>query len=188
MKHTSRLIIILALLLLGGRLTQVATAAHAGELVHNGSFEADANGDGLPDEWSVSQIMGLIRQDCQLALSGSCSLVVFGVGGPVTIYQSVPQGGQAGDTYTFSLWSAARQAAATGPLQAGVRIQYRDGSAAYFMTRLNAGSHGWQSRTIQVVAAADYNSLTVYAFTGPLLTGQVYVDNVQLTAEASPSY
>lgn len=148
-------------------------------LLVNANFESDLDGDGVPDSWLGANLGPNDVQNCVLpAHSGSCMFRVRANGNLKRLYQDLPQSGLAGDSYTLSLWSAAKNAKG-GALVARVKFNYTDGTTEVFTSRLTKGTHNWQHFAVVATAAQDYDAISVRV-ASTLKSGRFAVDEVTL--------
>ncbi|NLD71894.1 MAG: DUF4012 domain-containing protein, partial [Chloroflexi bacterium] len=130
--------------------------APGANLVENGSFEEDADADGLPDGWTPS---GLGPEDGLvdgIAREGERSLYLVGeVGREKALIQRLPIGGEAGDAFRLAAYSRTLGVEAKGgPYDLMVRLVPAEGEAP--VDTLSAGfpcfTHEWASAgTAQVM-------------------------------------
>ncbi len=115
-------------------------------LVANGSFENDANGDSLPDGWTTAGLESGDGLVADVAYDGNRSLYVRGASGRAkAAVQRIPLSGAAGDVFTLGALSrAAGLELGGGPYAVAVRFvqgeQAQESGAAF-----PDFTHGWAS-------------------------------------------
>lgn len=149
-------------------------------LLFNGSFEIDANGNGIPDGWQGLNLAPDDGQFCDFAHGGLCSFYTNSAGPTKAVYQLFSQSGSAGDNYRLKLWAATRNATSSGPTGALVQLRYADGTKQWFTQGYNLGTHTWQSHTINFTAQKNYTSILVIPIFNNLTAGELLVDDVTL--------
>ncbi len=149
-------------------------------LLFNGSFEIDANGNGLPDGWQSLNLAPDDGQFCNFAHWGSCSFYTNSDGPTKMVYQLFSQSGSAGDSYRLKLWAATQNATSSGPTGVLVQLRYADGTKQWFTQSYNLGTHNWQSHIINFTAQKNYTGILVIPIFNNLTAGALLVDDVTL--------
>jgi hypothetical protein len=136
------------------------------EIVGNGDFETDVNGDNIPESW-------LIKGGKRVCLNGNCEYKFVGNG----ISQSIAQtyiikggDGRAGDTLNVSIGS--RWKNWTGRKVLKLVTFYNAGAPGVLKVPLAAATN-----TGSMTAARDYGSVKIKILAYGL-TGRLWIDNV----------
>jgi CSLREA domain-containing protein len=157
-------------------------------LLENGSMEADANGDKVPDFWKIKSPSGKSKQKCDnpakgkyYAHTGTCAVVLASTGAKEVLQQTYTPsgGGLAGDQYRLSLWASGKGIPASATARAVVQFAYTDGTKEKLILNLPTGDYAYQQLLLDVTAAKDYTSIKVkieYAASG----GKLSIDDVSL--------
>lgn len=150
------------------------------EMVANGGFQSDGNGDDIPERWTPT---GLTPNDGRVCNSGACLVKLRGNGLIKRLVHDVKHAGAAGDVFTFRARSRAQDVPASGGVyRAVVTIFHSDGSKQSTSVNFSPGKHGFERLTQQLTASEAYTSLQVaieYGRSG----GVVRFDSVSLLLE-----
>src|SRR3972149_4301150 len=74
-------------------------------LVKNGSFEKDGNGDGIPNDWNGVNLTLADKRVCNQSKAGSCSFKAVGDGTTKYLYQVIAVSGGSGNEFNLSAWT-----------------------------------------------------------------------------------
>jgi len=118
-RSTSRVVFVLAALILAvfaasAQSTRAATA----NLVVNGSFEKDTNGDGVPNGWIGFFLDPGDKRVCNQSKAGACSFKLVGDGSYKYIKQQIAHNGTSFDDFTLSGWMKGKDIVTGGGLPA----------------------------------------------------------------------
>jgi glucose/arabinose dehydrogenase len=154
-----------------------------GELVKNGSFENDGNGDGIPNQWAVSAGLNA-RRVCKGTgvTDGACALRIRNGTGGGTVLQKIAAGGLiTGTTLNLSLMATGMNV----PVGAKVKLQVNtDAGKTVHTLLLPSGTFATQPFThTPIVTAAQGKKLKVIVVY-PAGGGKVYVEEVSVMADA----
>jgi len=167
-----------ALLLTAFALAILAGSALAAtQLVKNGSFEKDSNGDGIPNGWYVSHTP-VDKRVCNQSKAGSCSFKMVGDGTTKYLYQVIAVSGGSGNEFNLSAWTKGKNI--TGGLAyVYVQFNHTGGGDNNVLITIPAGTSPWTLRQEPATAAADFDSITI-ALQLNADSGKVWVDKVIL--------
>lgn len=147
------------------------------ELVANGGFQADSDGDGVPDRWTAAN---LGTNDGRACSGDPCLVKMRGSGTVKRMTQTVQYAGNAGDSITLRARSRAKDVpAGGGPYRALATIFHGDGSKQSIVLNFSPGKHGFERLNQTVTATEDFTNISVaieYGRTG----GLVRFDSVSL--------
>jgi len=160
----------------------VGSALAAGNLLANGSFEKDSDGDGEPNGWVRSDFGGILpKRVCNQAYAGSCSFKFVGDATYKDIVQYVDFiPGNAGDTITVSLWARSKDiVVGAGIYRVDVRIVHDDESDDTDFVLLDAGTTNWRRTLVSLEATESYDYIIVAIIFDPD-SGKAWFDKVKL--------
>ncbi len=164
--------------------TCIAGAEH----LINGTLEADANNDGIPDGWKINSSSGASKRVCNkadkdkyLSYAGNCAVRLKSTGSTEALRQTyVPAGGgRAGDAFTLILYAQGQSLPADATAQVKVVIGNRDGTKQTETFALPGGDYTYQRFVNTFVAAQDYDKIKV-SVQVTASGGKLYVDNLSL--------
>ena len=177
-----------ALLLVAIALAVAAGSALAASsnLVKNGSFEKDTNGDGFPNKWVGLNLTAGDKRVCNQSAAGQCSFKMVGNGiadGPTKYFlQIVAVSGLDGDEFSLSFWTKGKEIVLGSGGFATVFVQFNwvgGGNNSHYFN-IPAGTSAWTLRNIPAAQAlADYSSISV-SFELDADSGKLWVDKVEL--------
>lgn len=162
------------------------------ERLTNGGMESDADGDKVPDFWTIKSPSGQSKRKCDkpdlgkfFAHLGTCAVMLRSTGAKEVLQQtySPAGGGLAGDAFTLSLWASGKGIPTSATARAVVIFKYTDGTKGKFTLPLPTGDYAYQQFTLDATAAQDYTTAKVkveYTAAG----GKLYVDDVSLAQTA----
>lgn len=158
------------------------------ERLVNGTLEADADGNGVPDGWKVASTSGGSRWVCDkpakdkyLSYAGKCAFRLKGTGGKEALRQTYTPsgGGQAGDTFTLILYAQGKGLPAGATAQVRVVIVNSDGTKQVETFALPTGDYAYQRFVSTFIAAQDYERIKV-GVEVIAAGGKLLVDNLSL--------
>jgi hypothetical protein len=171
--------LILAIFAAGAQNAQAATT----NLVKNGSFEKDANGDGVPNNWSNVGLSPADKRVCNKSYAGACSFKMIGEGDTFDkfIWQLPVVSGGSGDVYTLTLWVKAKELdwLPVGNATVYLEINQTDGGLDYVGFDLPEGTYDWTLVTLEVTSTDTYNGARVLIDFEPA-SGKAWFDKVKL--------
>jgi CSLREA domain-containing protein len=130
------------------------------ELVANGGFQSDGDGDGIPERWFSSGLSPGDGRACNA--EGACVVKMRGNGTGKQLSHVFRVEGGAGDTFTFRARSRAKDVpSGPGPYRALVTIFHDDGSTQTSSLNFSAGKHGFERLSREVTASEDYFKIRV---------------------------
>jgi len=182
-RSTSRVVFVLAALILAvfsasAQSTRAATA----NLVVNGSFEKDTNGDGVPNGWIGFFLDPGDKRVCNQSKAGACSFKLVGDGSYKYIKQQIAHNGTSFDDFTLSGWMKGKDIV-TGGGTARVMVEFTHtagGSNINYLTLI--ASTPWTFFTQTVVPTAAYDGIVVYVQMD-IASGKVWYDKVSLVLQ-----
>ena len=169
-------------------LAALAVAVFAGSalgastnLVKNGSFEKDSNGDGIPNDWNGVNMTLADKRVCNQSKAGSCSFKAVGDGTDKVLIQDIAASGLAGDQLTLSAWTKGKNIV----LGAGVsrfvfRFNYTDFTDEYVNFNIPAGTTAWTLRQQPLQATKDFASISIFIPELSADSGKLWIDKVKL--------
>src|SRR3990172_1275029 len=116
--------VLAALLLVAIALAVVAGSALAANLVKNGSFENDSNGDGIPNSWAGFLLAPGDKRVCNQSAAGDCSFKFIGEEESKDLSQTIPVSGSAGDDFKFTVWTKGKELEGGGFTNIIVQLNY----------------------------------------------------------------
>jgi hypothetical protein len=153
--------------------------AASGNLVKNGSFEKDTNGDGVPNRWTLFSTIPSHKRVCNQSYAGECSFK-FGEATYDYLYQTVSINGLAGDEFTLSLWAKTKDlVVGAGSYYYSIEIFHTDASSDTSGAGLNDGTTGWSNYQNSIVATEAYDGIQVLIWFDPD-SGKAWFDKVKL--------
>ena len=185
-KHNSqpRRSILPGLLLVALALAVIASGALAagGNLVKNGSFEKDSNGDGLPNGWVYGQnIAPGDKRVCNQGHSGACSFKIVGDGTSKALYQDITRIGAIGDSYQLTFWLRGKNIPDGGDLIIEFYIFHGDGVSEDVVQQVvPSGTTAWQKYVLNLTATESYGLLSVDIFDQSGPSGKAWFDSVKV--------
>ena len=176
---------LLLLAALGMAVLAGSAMAAGGNLVKNGSFEKDSNGDGLPNGWVYGQnIAPGDKRVCNQSHSGACSFKMIGDANYKWIYQDIATSGLQDDIFDFTAWVKGKEIVygSGGVIRLAVEFHHTGGGSnvAQGDDISSAGTTPWTLHTLSgAPASEDFDSITVYlAFQAD--SGKLWFDKVKL--------
>ena len=180
---------LLLLAALGMAVLAGSAMAAGGNLVKNGSFEKDSNGDGLPNGWVYGQnIAPGDKRVCNQSHSGACSFKMIGDANYKWIYQDIATAGLQDDIFDFTAWVKGKEIVygSGGVIRLAVEFHHTGGGSnvAQGDDISSAGTTPWTLHTLSgAPASEDFDSITVYlAFQAD--SGKLWFDKVKLVPAA----
>ena len=180
---------LLLLAALGMAVLAGSAMAAGGNLVKNGSFEKDSNGDGLPNGWVYGQnIAPGDKRVCNQSHSGACSFKMIGDANYKWIYQDIATSGLQDDIFDFTAWVKGKEIVygSGGVIRLAVEFHHTGGGSnvAQGDDISSAGTTPWTLHTLSgAPASEDFDSITVYlAFQAD--SGKLWFDKVKLVPAA----
>ena len=159
----------------------VGSALAAGNLVANGSFENDSNGDGIPNKWSGYLLSTADKRVCNQSKAGSCSFKMNADGNYKHLIQFASYGGLAGEQFTFSAWIKVKDLVlGAGDARLVVGFGHTDGSLNEVTIGLPAGTQGWTLDSVLATADENYNEITAFIICDETTSGKLWVDKFSL--------
>ena len=152
--------------------------AAGGNLVANGSFEKDSNGDGMPNNWADNGSSGPIpRRNCKQSYAGSCSLKFAFDDLNKFVEQNIASGGNSYESYKLTFWVKTKQVVAAGGV---IRIDLKLlPSGGYNYIYVPEGSATWTKYSITLESTADFTSTYIELVANPQ-SGKAWFDKVKL--------
>jgi len=167
----------LALAAFAVALFAVSALAAGGNLVKNGSFEKDSNGDGLPNNWSDGSSGISPKRTCNQAYVGNCSFkFVFSSNLYKNIYQEIAISGSTGDTYKLTFWMKGKEIMGAGVVFVDIFFLPDDGSGYSYPSD---GTSPWTKYSLTADATGDFTSIRIDIF-GNENSGKAWFDSVKL--------
>ena len=168
--------LILALFAASAQSTQAATA----NLVVNGSFEKDVNGNNIPDGWLPFFLDPGDKRVCNQSKAGACSFRLAGDSGVKYIWQQIAQGGLASDDFNLSAWMKGKDIVNGGGVaRVMVEFIHTAGGSNFNYVTLTA-SMPWTFFTQPVLPTANYDAIVVTVRLDDITSGKVWFDKVKL--------
>jgi len=174
-----------ALLLVALAMAVIASGAlAAGNLVKNGSFEKDGDGDGIPNKWTSYLLAASDKRVCNQSYSGDCSFRMVGEGGTSDkmIYQGLPSSiaGGAGDAYTLKMWVKTKDLASGTGFATIYLVLYKTGGGSdQAAVNITDGTSGWALYTVDLTTTETYAGGVVQVEFYHN-TGKIWLDKVKL--------
>jgi len=163
----------------------LAGSALAANLVKNGSFEKDSNGDGLPNSWELNIEAGSIDGDkrvCNQSYAGECSFKMVGDTTNKSLFQSIPVGGPAGTEVNFSVRTKGKLLTG-GFTYAFVQFYHTGGGSNSETFIFPGGTTPWTLYQFSVAASQNFDSIGIGFFISAD-SGKVWFDKVKLVEGA----
>jgi hypothetical protein len=154
------------------------SALAAGNLVKNGSFEKDGNGDGMPNNWFDNGSSGPIpMRNCKQSYAGSCSLKFAFDDLGKYVKQNIATGGNSYESYKLTFWVKTKQVVAgVGVIRIDLRFLP---SSGYNYIYVPEGSATWTKYSITLESTADFTSMYIEILANPE-SGKAWFDKVKL--------
>jgi hypothetical protein len=154
--------------------------AATGNLVKNGSFEKDSNGDGIPNKWVPGTLAPTDKRVCNQSSAGSCSFRMVGDGSGKQLSQVIDVSGDASDEFTLSAWTRGKTIVlGAGAARVYVQFNHTGGGSNNNIVDIPAGTTTWTLRQLPAQATADFDSIYVSVYLGAD-SGKMWVDQVKL--------
>jgi hypothetical protein len=174
----------LAALLLALTVFVGSALAASGNLVKNGSFEKDTDGDGIPNAWLFSSETPTSgdKKVCNQSYAGACSFKFVGDTVNKDIFQYVDFiPGNTDDKITVSLWAKSKDiVVGAGAYRMDVTIHHDDeDSTDVESASFDPGTTNWRRYEVSLTATEDYNYFTV-AIIFDVDSGKAWFDKVKL--------
>ena len=153
--------------------------APTGNVLENSSFE---EGGPRPDGWTGKSLTLKDKRVCRKARKGSCSFKMVGTRVKKSLMQMLNISGSAGDGFTLSAWSRAKNPSPAGgvySLQA--TVFHTDGTKRRYKKRFAKRTHDWQLRKKTFTITKDYSKIVVF-LRYQRQSGKAWFDNVRLIA------
>jgi len=157
----------------------LSQAANPTISARNGSFESDADGNGIPNAWNGKLLTASDERVCNQAVAESCSFLMAGIGENKLLKQTELAGGDAGEQYTLSGWGRSTNADGAGPFAIRVVVKYLDGTKGVFRINFGGGTHGWQYSQMNFTTEKAYTRMLLSLMYGKA-GGTVWFDDVRM--------
>ena len=155
--------------------------AAATNLVKNGSMEKDANGNGIPNNWTGNGLTPADKRVCNQSYVGSCSFKMVLDGSPKELYQNVTFVGSAGDEFNLSVWTKGKEInSGAGVASIYVYFYLTAGGTDQWAFALPDGTSPWTLRQLTATAGGDYNAMLVGLLSDSAESGKFWFDKVKL--------
>jgi hypothetical protein len=154
-------------------------------LVKNGSFEKDSNGDGLPNKWVYGDnIVPGDKRVCNKSHAGACSFKMLGT--PYKwLQQDILISGTASDEFDLSAWTRGKNIVYGISGVTRMAVEFRLSSSQVNVIQFDfsaAGSTPWTLREIfSVQATGSFDSIRLYLVI-QAEEGKFWFDQVKLVA------
>jgi hypothetical protein len=160
----------------------VGSALAAGNLVKNGSFEKDSDGDGIPNGWGdTGALTPLDKRVCNQSYAGSCSFKMVADGTAKGLAQLIAVAGLTGDEFKLSAWTKGKSIVDSGgPARLIVEISLGGSTSDYASFDIPDGSSPWTLHQLSLTATANYDTVTIYLYFYSTDSGKIWVDKVKL--------
>jgi len=168
----------------------VGSALAAGNLLANGSFEKDGNGDGEPNNWTTFAGAGkLPKRNCNQSYAGDCSLK-FTLDNQYKNVRSdniVIPGGP-GSAYTLTVWLKTKDLVlGVSPMQVQLHFHYpSNNTTGHSSVFVPAGTHDWQVFYTTPYSGLAFDYLYV-EFVSDQDGGKVWFDKMKVEQGCDPS-
>ena len=161
-------------------------SALAANLVANGSFETDSNGDGIPNGWTGYQLTPADKRVCNQSYVGSCSFKIVGGTIPTPpfwkdLYQNIPVSGGAGESYKLTFWIKAKYVSGGGDLTIHLELLHSNGYSADIAEQVvPLGNTAWHKYVLNLTSTDTYTQLYVLIIAESGSGGVLWVDKVKV--------
>lgn len=151
------------------------------DLLTNGGFEVNANGDLVPDNWTPAKLASIDGQDCTVFYSGICSMKFRGssANATKTLTQIVSVSGSIGDTFSLSGWGKTTSIPSGAVFRIQVVFFKGTTQTEVFTLNFNKGTHGWQQMLLAFPTTKAYDKVRV-VITLKATGGTAWFDDVSL--------
>jgi hypothetical protein len=165
------------------------SALAAANLVRNGSFEKDGNGDGEPNSWDRDASLGILpRRDCNKSYAGACSLK-FSLDNQFkyVISSNVVAGGPSGVAYTLYFWAKTKDlVTGISPMQVQLYFHYTDDTNSHFSVNIPQGTQSWQALNVTPISGKTFDYLYV-VIESDQDSGKVWFDKMKVESGCGPN-
>ena len=167
-------------------LTLLVGSALAANLVSNGGFETDSNGDGIPNGWTGYQLTPADKRVCNQSYVGSCSFKIVGGTIPTPpfwkdLYQNIPVSGEAGESYKLTFWIKAKYVSGGGDLTIHLELLHSNGYSADIAEQVvPLGNTAWHKYVLNLTSTEPYTQLYVLIIAESGSGGVLWVDKVKV--------
>ena len=148
-------------------------------LVKNGSFEKDGNGDGIPNDWADLSGGGIApKRVCNQSYAGACSLKVVIDGFEKQVQQSFALDGLEGQDYKLTFWAMGKG------LVNGVGKVYfvvSFGGILQSSNSVEVGNSPWTKISLIATADQDFDLVGVWLYSNAE-GGKAWIDKVKMVA------
>jgi hypothetical protein len=169
-----------AILLAAFAVAVLVGSALAANIVSNGSFEKDGDGDGIPNNWAGFALTTADKRVCNQSQAGNCSFKLVGDGNAKQLRQYFGSG-SAGDEFDFSVWAKGK-GIVTGAGYARVSVYFYHTACCdfdIFSLDIPEGNSPWTKQQVHVVATENYTSVSIW-LESDFDSGKMWVDKVKL--------
>ncbi|HLE73112.1 MAG TPA: hypothetical protein VI688_02595 [Anaerolineales bacterium] len=154
--------------------------AATANLVKNGSFEKDTNGDGIPNSWDPVGLSPADKRVCNQSYAGTCSLRMIEDGIYKYLTQNIAVSGGPAENYTLTIWAKGKAIVeGSGHAYIYLIIDHVDGSDNFDFVTLNPGTTPWTKYAIHLASTETYEAIRV-STTFDLDSGKAWFDKVKL--------
>jgi hypothetical protein len=153
----------------------VGSALAAGNLVANGSFEKDTNGDGVPNNWLGYQLTPGDKRVCNKSYSGACSFKFVGDGTEKHIQQDLSLSGSSGEQYKLTLFMKGKDLVNGSGFTSANVLWFPSGADTIF---LPGGTNAWTQYSLVVTAPSDFTAVIIRLET-TATSGKAWLDKVK---------
>jgi len=168
----------------------VGSALAATNLVANGSFEKDTNGDGIPNKWAGISLTAADKRVCNQSYAGACSFKMVGDGNSKALYQIILISGVSGDQFNLVVWTKGKDIDyGGGNIGWGMYFHNPEDGLWYLgggLGNSDDGSSPWTLSSLYVSATAPtFDAIKVQLFF-KADSGKAWFDKVKLLAVPPP--
>jgi len=155
--------------------------AGSGNLIKNGSFEKDNDGNGIPNNWVGNGVALTDKRVCNQSHAGECSFKIVGDGTSKALYQDITRIGGIGDSYQLTFWLRGKNIPAGGDLIIEFYIFHGDGVSEDVVQQVvPSGTTAWQKYVLNLTATESYGLLSVDIFDQSGPSGKAWFDSVKV--------
>ena len=160
------------------------SALAASNLVKNGSFEKDSDGDGIPNNWLGNNLTLADKRVCKQSYDGSCSLKMTGDGTVKFLYQDVySTPGGIGESYklTFYMKGKAINQGGFDLFRVQFVILHEDGNSFDSLEQVvPQGNSPWAKYSINLTSTEVYEGVRVRIFQEGGPSGKLWIDKINV--------
>lgn len=160
-----------------GFLATAPAECRPAELVFNGDFQLDLNGNSKPDGFTLTKFAAGDKMSC--AIPTNCSLKIKGNGSVKKMTQKILISGNSGDSLTLNIADKTTGIPTNGAMSVAAQFYLGSTLTEKFTIPLNPGTHDWEILALPITTTNGYDNVKIQLKFSKS-SGTMYIDDLTL--------